>query len=110
MKHDLPNEWYLLKKNGTVDLKIDKSRLPYMAQIMDAALENVMFVAKVKDNPVIFSVLVDGNDTNLDRIDEWQLCRGNYSDLDLDTPFTLSVASAQLNNLEDLMMVVKYSF
>ncbi len=23
MKHDLPNEWQLLKKNGSIDLKID---------------------------------------------------------------------------------------
>lgn len=111
MKHDLSNEWNLLKKNGTVDLKIDKARLPYMAQTIDAAIEDVMFVAKVKNNPATFSVNIDGNAVNLSRIDEWKLCRGNNSDIDLDTPFALSVAPlAQLNNLEELMMVVKYSF
>jgi UDP-galactopyranose mutase len=30
--------------------------------------------------------------------------------VELDTAFDLSVAPAQLNNLEELMMVVKYSF
>ena len=110
MKHDLSNEWHLLKQNGNVDLKIDKSRLPYMAQTIDAAIENVMFLAKVKDNPVTFSVKVDGNDTNLNRIDEWNLCRGNNSDIDLDKSFALSVDPTPLNNLEELMMVVKYSF
>jgi hypothetical protein len=28
LKHDLPNEWFLLKKNGTIGLTLDKSRLP----------------------------------------------------------------------------------
>ena len=110
MKHDLPNEWQLFKKNGSVDLKIDKSRLPYMAQTIDAAIENVMFVAKVKNNPSTFTISVDGNATNLAGIDEWKLCRGNNADIDLDTSFGLVVAPAKLNNLEELMMVVKYSF
>lgn len=110
MKQDLTNEWLLLKNNGTVNLTIDKSRLPYMAQTIDAAIENVMFVAKVKNNPANFTVQVDGAPTNLARIDEWKLCRGNNSDIELNTAFDLSVVAAQLNNLEELMMVVKYSF
>ncbi|MCK4467454.1 MAG: hypothetical protein KAU60_03795, partial [Desulfobacterales bacterium] len=110
IKHDLPNEWQLFKQNGSVDLKIDKSRLPYMAQTIDTAVENVMFVAKIKNNPSTFTISVDGNDTNLAEIDEWELCRGNTTDIDLDTSFELSVNQAQLNNLEDLMMVVKFSF
>jgi hypothetical protein len=28
IKHDLSNEWLLLKKNGTIELTLDKSRLP----------------------------------------------------------------------------------
>jgi hypothetical protein len=28
IKHDLPNEWLLLKQNGTIELTLDKSRLP----------------------------------------------------------------------------------
>jgi Tc toxin complex TcA C-terminal TcB-binding domain len=110
MKQDLTNEWLLLKNNGMVNLKIDKSRLPYMAQTIDAAIENVMFVAKVKNNPANFTVQVDGAPTNLARIDDWRLCRSNNADIELDTAFDLSVAPAQLNNLEELMLVVKYSF
>jgi hypothetical protein len=110
MKQDLTNEWLLLKNNGTVNLLIDKSRLPYMAQTIDAAIENVVFVVKVKNNPASFTVQVDGVPTNLARVDEWKLCQGINSDIDLDTSFALSVAPAQLNNLEELMMVVKYSF
>ncbi|BBB92591.1 MAG TPA: neuraminidase-like domain-containing protein [Methylomusa anaerophila] len=109
MKHDLPNEWLLLKNNGSVDLKIDKSRLPYMSQPFDAVIENVMFLAKVKDNPVAFSVKVDGEATNLDRIDAWKLCRGNNSDIILNKSFALSVDPQPLDDLEELMIVVKWS-
>ena len=52
MKHDLPNDWHMLKKTGAIDLKIDKSRLPYMVQVIDKpAIEEVMFLAQVKDDP-----------------------------------------------------------
>ena len=110
LKQDLASEWLLLKNNGTVNLKIDKSRLPYMAQTIDAAIEDVMFVAKVKNNPASFTVNVDGLAVNLARVDEWKLCRGLNSDIELDTAFDLSVAVGQLDNLEELMLVVKYSF
>lgn len=110
MKHDLPNEWQLFKTNGSIDLKIDKSRLPYMAQPIGTAIENVMFIAKIKNNPATFAINVDGNTTNLDKIDQWKLYRGDNPNIDLDTSFKLTVAQAQLNNLEDLMMVVKFSF
>ncbi|HNO70979.1 MAG TPA: hypothetical protein PKO16_04300, partial [Bacteroidia bacterium] len=110
MKHDLTNEWHLLKTNGTVNLKIDKSRLPYMAQTLDTAIEDVMFVAKVKGNPASFTIKIDGASLNLSRVDAWKLCRGINSTIELDTTFTLSGVLAQLNNVEELMIVVKYSF
>jgi hypothetical protein len=110
LKQDLPNEWLLLKTNATVNLKVDKSRLPYMAQTVDAAIEDVMFVAKVKGNPASFTVNVDGSPCNLSRVDAWELCRGIDSSIELDTAFDLSVATAQLNNLEELMLVLKYTF
>ena len=111
MKHDCPNEWHLFKKNGTIDLKIDKYRLPYMAQTLDAAIENVIFIAKVKNNPADFTVYVDGNEVNLSRIDEWKLCKGSSSDIALDTIFAFSILPlAQLTDLEELMLIVKYGF
>ena len=111
MKYDLSSEWLLLKNNGTVSLTIDKARLPYMAQAFDVTVENVMFVAKVRNNPASYTVQVDGANVNLARVDEWKLCRGNSAAVELDTAFDLSVASlADLNNLEELMLLVKYSF
>ncbi len=115
MKQDLTSEWLLLKNNGTVNLKIDQSRLPYMAQTINAAVENVMFVAKIKNNPANFTITikvdeVDEASINLARIDEWKLCRGSNSDIALDAVFVLAVDAGQLNNLEELMLIVKYSF
>lgn len=66
-----------------------------------------MFVAKVKNNPASYSININGSATNLSRIDEWKLCKGNNTDIELDTPFELSVVPAQ-ENLEELMLVVKY--
>ncbi len=120
LKHDLPNEWHILKQNGTIDLIIDKSRLPYMAQSIDATpeIENVMFIAKVTGNPASFTINVDVTPTNLldatlptnlSKIEELQLCSGVNSDIEIDKVFKLSIA-ADKELLEELMLVVKYKF
>jgi len=112
MKHDLSNEWHLLKKDGAISLKIDKSRLPYMAQaIAKTKIEQVLFIAQVTDNPASFSISIEGAPTNLAKINnEWKLCKGMVDQgISLDTPFTLSVDPNDLSKLEQLMLVVKYS-
>ncbi len=111
LKHDLPNEWHLLKKNATIDLTIDKMRLPYMVQpFANTAIESVMFLARVKENPASYTVNVDAVPTNLARINDLKLCQGINSDIELDTAFALSVADTEIDNLEDLIMIVKFSF
>ncbi|NNV57634.1 Tc toxin subunit A-related protein [Limnovirga soli] len=118
MKHDLPNEWHLLKMNGTIDLTIDKSRLPYMVQSFDTMLEieSIMFVAKVEDNPTDFTINVadplhsTSSAVNLSRVDELNLCRGINSDIELGTLFALSVSNADILKLEELLLIVKYRF
>ncbi|MEI7724329.1 MAG: neuraminidase-like domain-containing protein [Bacteroidota bacterium] len=108
MKHDLPNEWKLLKTKGTIDLTIDKSRLPYMVQPFSSGIDSVMFFVKVTGNPAVFVITIDSVKTNLSRIDELHLCRGNNSSISLDTPFTLAVTD--IIKLEELTMIVKYVF
>src|SRR4030095_10517125 len=110
MKSDMPNEWNLLKNDGSVSIAIDKTRLPYLGQSLTSAIEDVMFVAKAKSNPAMFTVTMDGTDVNLSRVDTWNLCRGITGDIDLDTPFELSLTPASLADLDGLTMVVKYSF
>ncbi|MFB9080266.1 hypothetical protein ACFFWB_23140 [Flavobacterium procerum] len=112
MKHDLPNEWLLLKKSGTVELNIDKVRLPYLAQSINSAhIEQVMFLAKVKGNPVSFALNIEETETiDLSKVNELNMCRGINSDIKLDIPFGLSVADADKLKLEELVLVVKYGF
>lgn len=108
MRHDLPNEWQLFKTNGAIDLTIDKSRLPYMAQTPTADIGNVIFLAKIKDNPSTFTISIDATPINLAKIEKWNLCRGDSPDIDLGTSFAISVDPTLLDKLEDLMMVVKF--
>lgn len=112
MKHDLPNEWHLFKKNGTIGLTIDKSRLPYMVQTFDTTeIKSIMLVAKVKDNSPSFIIKVDDTPPlNLSRKDDMKLCIGVNSSITLDTLFSLSISDADKEKLEDLLMIVKYTF
>jgi hypothetical protein len=111
MKRDLPNEWNLLKTNGAVNLIISKSRLPYFVQSIEGAeIDDVQFIARIKDNPASYSVNVDAKPINLSRIDGWNLCRGKSLDILLETAFNLSINQSQPNTLEplqDLMILVK---
>ncbi|NUQ23477.1 MAG: hypothetical protein HUU34_05965 [Saprospiraceae bacterium] len=113
LRHDMPNEWYQLKQNAFVDLIIDKSRLPYLAQMSNATIDSVMFVSKSQSNPDSITLKIgEGEDSiTLGQITDWQLCSGQTHAIALDTLFRLSITSApQLADLEQLMMVVKFSF
>lgn len=113
MKHDLSNEWHQLKTTGSATLKIDKSRLPYMTNSLVTSIENVMLVAKVKDNPASFEIhaIINDDDTGimLQQIPEWGLCNGIMSGIALEQPFSLVVSEDQLNNLEELLLIIKFS-
>jgi len=107
LKHDMPNEWHLLKTNGNVNLTIDKSKLPYMVNSLNVEDEvSVRFVAKCKS-----AITIDVNDKATSLISSGEL-GGMYSGLtefiSLDNPFKLSVEN--VNNLEELFMMVKYTF
>jgi hypothetical protein len=110
MKHDLPNEWHLLKTTGAVDITIDKSRLPYFSQSSATGIDNVKFVVRATSNPGNYTVKINGANVNLARVDAWKLCQGNTLAITIDTPFELSLGAPELADLEDLMMVVKFSF
>jgi hypothetical protein len=110
MKYELPNEWHLLKQNGTVDLKIGKSKLPYMMQtIGTVAIDHVVVIAKVKNDPADFTVNIGNADSTLAKVDGWNLYKGNSTAITLDNTFSVKVADG-LADLEELMMVVKYVF
>lgn len=108
MRRDLPQEWNLLIKNETVGLKIDKTRLPYFVQALDVEVENVMFLAKLKTNQAVFPISVNQVHIDLKKIEELELYQGNNAEIELETSFELSVRREQLENLEELMLIVKY--
>ncbi len=110
LKHDLSNEWNLLKNNGAVDLIIDKSRLPYIVQSLDALIENVMFITKIKNNPSTFSIMINSTALNLAVNNDLSLYTGTSNNIEIGASFKLSITPADLTNLEELVMVVKYSF
>lgn len=111
MKHDLPNDWHMLKKTGAIDLTLQKTRLPYVLQVIDApAIEEVMFLARVKGDPGSYAITVDGDTISLAKVNgEIKLCWGKSEDIEIDQAFTLSVAADQLDKLEELVLVIKYA-
>ncbi|OOG77102.1 neuraminidase-like domain-containing protein [Algoriphagus sp. A40] len=121
LKHDLPNEWNLLKKKGSIALTLDTSRLPYMVRpiypevLETAKIESVMFVAKLKGgSPDEFTIDIDRNidrvTTNLKRAEELKLWTGLETGFVLDTPFSLSLSDEVRGKLDELILVVKYKF
>ena len=110
MKHDLPNDWHMLKKTGAIDLTIQKTRLPYVLQVLDKpAIEEVMVLARVKDDPGTYAIKIDDKTVDLAKINsEITLCFGKSEDVKIDQAFKLSVESDQLDKLEELVLVMKY--
>jgi hypothetical protein len=110
LKHDLPNEWHLFKKLGTVNLKIEKSRLPYMVNTLGTIkIEDVLILAKLKDNGNAYSINIDETATSLTKINVLSLCKGNNSDIKLDTNFELSADMDKLENLDEMVFIIKYT-
>ncbi len=111
MKHELPNEWHLLKNKSAISLKIGKERFPYMVQPLDASITSVMFLAKVTGDPANFEITINNANTiNLARVDDLSLCGATTNIVEMDTEFNLSISDADRDLLEELIMVVNYSF
>jgi hypothetical protein len=119
LKHDMPNEWHLFKQSDhSVNLRIDKARLPYMAQILNPSIVSVMFIAKSESTPTI-TINTDlnnpdsqNNPISLSEISGWDDMDGIYQgqnnliQFSLEAPFALSCDK----DLEELILLVKYSF
>ena len=110
IKHDLPNEWNLFKKNKKVDISISDNRMPYFVQaIGGAVIDHIKFIA---ESPAAITLKIDNTPRALNGT-LWGLFNGNSNngDVSLNTVFTLSIDSqAELDSLENLMMIVKINF
>ena len=111
MKHDLPNDWHMLKKTGEIDLTIQRTRLPYVLQVIETpAIEEVMFLARVKDNPGSYAIKVDDKTVDLVKVSgEIKLCMGKSEDIKIDKAFNLAIEADQLEKLEELMFIIRYA-
>lgn len=104
MRYEMPSQWHLLKQNRSVAVSINRERLPYLLQVSNIALEDVVFVVKLKNNPATLNITVNAATLALAR--QWDLCQGKRSGFTLDTPFTIGLpASLNLDNLEELVLV-----
>ncbi|MDR6782684.1 DNA-binding transcriptional MerR regulator [Pedobacter africanus] len=108
LRQDIPSGWNLLKTGGTVNLSIDKSRLPYMVQGMNVGLKQVTFMAQVKGNPQTFTMTLDNSTVTLELNTELGTLIGTSMAIQLETLFTLSVAEADKGKIEDLVLLIKY--
>ncbi|MGY6274243.1 Tc toxin subunit A-related protein [Methylomonas sp. MgM2] len=110
MRHDMPNEWHMLKKNSSIDLTLTKSRLPYMIQVLEKPdIEEVMFLGLISDNPSTYQISIDDNPIDLKKIsNELKLCREKTEEIKIDKSFKLSIAADQIEKLEELFFVIKY--
>ncbi len=106
MKHDMPNEWNLLKTNYSCPIKIDNSYLPYLVNTNTGAIANVSLWSTQAIDCLTASGLLHGNKIQ------------NYNNASIQSKdFTLSCVDPNnqakkdaLKALKDLILVVKYKF
>jgi hypothetical protein len=106
IKNDLPQEWHLLKETGALTMTLEESRLPYLVKAFTPAIDNVLLMATVKDNPATYTIDVDGTPVNLSKIDGLGMCKASTSAIALDTSFTLDITD--IDDLEELLLIVNY--
>jgi len=81
-----------------------------MAESLTPEIASVMFIAKVEGNPASFTINIINTDLNLSLINDLSLYAGSSTDIQINTQFKLTVAALALVNLDELILVVKYSF
>ncbi len=108
IKHDLPNEWHMLKENLEISLTIDKTRLPYMVQSFEkVSIENILFVAKVKEKPEGFTFDIDNIPLLLKKDANSILYAKEFNGITLGKEFKLKTAESA-DKLEELLMIINY--
>lgn len=105
MKHDLPNEWNMLKTNGEVDLRLDKSRAPFYAQSLLKNISEVIFIVKPKTGTTP-ALSVTSTPVVLNQNNDLRLFIGKAQNITLGSAFKLKSTIAA--NLEELVMAVRF--
>ena len=109
MKHEMPNEWHLLKQTGAANILLDKSRLPYLLQSTPGvSIEQVLIIAGMSNEPASVDVTIgNGGNISLVPVPALGLYKEVSTDIQLGQSFSLGVPQA-FGALEELMLVVKF--
>ncbi|MFA0963524.1 neuraminidase-like domain-containing protein [Roseivirga sp. BDSF3-8] len=110
LRHEMPNEWHMLKTEGEALPTITKDRLPYFTQPLSTSISNVVLIARVAGAHSDITIQVDDADLTLGHSGDWELCINETNAISLDTQFKLNLAEGDKANLQDLILVVKYEF
>jgi hypothetical protein len=107
LRQEFPNEWYRLKQSNTANLTIGLEDLPFFIQGHTPAVDTVMWLGRIKNNPMTFGMSLNGVGFNLNRDPALNnLCKGSSNPITLGTAFTLAASSTA--DLEDLALLVRY--
>ncbi|EMS33825.1 hypothetical protein C943_04144 [Mariniradius saccharolyticus AK6] len=117
LKHDYPNEWHQLKRNGGIDLSLEKSRLPYFVQSLQLKVTHVSFITKKVEDVESFKLIVHGMDVTLSlktlENNKTKFLQGDIKNdevnqqIDFGKTLRISAAADDLEKLEELFLVVR---
>ncbi|MBP1693472.1 MAG: hypothetical protein H6Q37_1355, partial [Chloroflexi bacterium] len=110
LRQSFAEAFYMLKTDKTLTMQITEQMLPFYTEDHTPNLEGVTFLARLKNNPASYAMTLNAAALNLTKTPTYgNLCTGTPmpNPLSLATDFTL--AAANTDDLEDLMIVVRYT-
>lgn len=111
MKADLPNEWQSIKRTGTSKLTLSETRMPALIRFMEKkSIREVLFIARTPQVGV-HTIELDGDPVTLNKVSsKSNFFKGESEAIKLDKEFNLSVPSDFKDSLEELWLVISYTF
>ena len=111
IRHQFPDEWHKLKQNHSTTLILTEQDLPKFAREHNPGIESAIWLARVNGDPDSFEMsLDDGNPFTLN-VDPTlnNLVVGQSGIITLNESFILSANNEDLEDLENLVLLIKYT-
>jgi hypothetical protein len=107
VRREFPDEWHLLRQNGTVPVTIRSDQLPFFTQAHGPQIQSVTWLAGVSGNPASYTMSIDGGSFTLSKDATLNnLFKGDSPAITFDHAFTLAAANSGV--LDDLAVVIHY--
>lgn len=122
LKHDMPNELNLLKKNFTTEIKINMDRLPYLAKSLAIQTVDLFLIARKDIN---FLKKADGTEVSFSKLPGVELYKAAFeSSISINTNGSTTVRLSieqpvagqvrklneqEANSLDELVLLIRYS-